>query len=132
MDNLGREGGLGSVLILEDEGLVSLLIEDIVREMGAERVQVFAEAKAAREAAESSELDFAILDLHLPDGDSAAVADALESRGVPFIFSSGSGSEWLQERHRNRPMITKPFSDDSLRALIRDVVADQANLQAAE
>lgn len=114
---------LKSVLILEDEVLVSMMMEDLMREIGVENVHVHADAEAARDFAKSADLDCAVLDVLVRGGDSAEVADILLLRGIPFIFSTGSGVESLPERHRHLPLITKPFADDDLRVLLLDTVA---------
>ncbi len=123
MSEAGREViDLGSILILEDEVLVSIGIEDLVREMGASEVLVLADAAKALEVVESKRLDFAILDVHLGSETSFAVADALEARGVPFMFSSALGEGAVEERHRHRPMLDKPFADEQLRAHLLSLV----------
>lgn len=114
---------LGTVLIMEDEGLVSLLMEDIVREMGADAVHVFADVAPAREAALSAAIDCAILDVMVRDGTSHEIADILSERGVPFIYSTGSGDEGIPDHHRHRPVVAKPFADDDLRSSLLAALA---------
>ena len=114
---------LKSVLILEDEVLVSMMMEDVMREIGVETVHVCVDAGTAKAAAMTADLDCAVLDVILKDGNSAEVADILTLRDIPFIFSTGSGLDSLPERHRHLPLITKPFADDDLRLLLLDTVA---------
>lgn len=106
---------LGTVLILEDEALVSLLIEDIVRDLGAQTVHLFGDADEAREAAQTATLDCAILDVMVRGGNSHEIADILDGRGVPFIFSTGSGGDGIPQQHRHRPVVAKPFADADIR-----------------
>ena len=47
----------------------------------------------------------------------------LELRAIPFLFSTGSGTDGLASRHRQRPLITKPFADDDLKQLVLDTLA---------
>jgi CheY-like chemotaxis protein len=114
---------LRSVLILEDEALVSMMMEDVVRELGVENVHVVADAATAKHLAATADLDCAVLDVRVRDGDSSEVADILLLRGIPFVFSTGSGVDSLPERHRHLPLLTKPFADDELRLLLLDTVA---------
>jgi hypothetical protein len=49
---------------------------------------------------------------------SYAVADALAARGVPFVFSTGYGANFLCDGYQERPILKKPFAfEDLSRAL---------------
>ena len=112
--------GIRSILIVEDEGLVSMMIEDLVREMGAQRVEVCTDLDSAIEIARSADLDCAVLDLRLREGDSGPIADILADRGIPFVFSTAGLLEAVPERHRHRPVIGKPFSEDDFKLQLLD------------
>jgi CheY-like chemotaxis protein len=116
--------GIRSILIVEDEGLVSMMIEDLVREMGARHVHLCADVEGARELAKIADIDCAVLDLRLRGGDSGEVADILASRGIPFVFSTAGMLEALPERHQHRPVISKPFSEDDFKMLLLDTWMD--------
>lgn len=103
-----------SVLIVEDEFLLSMMMEDIVRGLGAEKVHTFADLGQARESALNEKIDCAILDVMLQGQMSFEIADILEDRGIPFVFSSGMRIDDMQERHRGRPFLSKPFGDSDL------------------
>jgi CheY-like chemotaxis protein len=107
-----------SVLVLEDEGLVALMLEDLLREMGARAVDCFAAAADALKAATTGHYDCAVLDVIVRDGTSARVADVLHERGIPFVFSSGVGREALELRHQSASLITKPFDDTAFKTHI--------------
>jgi len=113
----------GSVLILEDEALVALLLEDLVRDMGAHTIDVFAAAGDALAALATREYDCAVLDLFVRDGSSLPVADALAARDIPFLFSSAADTEALASRHRSRAFLAKPFDDAAARARILDLMS---------
>ncbi len=113
-----------SVLIAEDEGLVSLVIEDMVRDLGARVIDVFAATADALKAAASTHYDIAILDVILRDGSSTPVADLLDQRGIPFLFSSGAGYEAIDPRHHNRVLLSKPFEEAELKAEVLRLLAE--------
>jgi CheY-like chemotaxis protein len=119
---------LNAVLIVEDEALVALAMEDAVRELGADHVRICSDVSSALEAATSGEFACAILDVMLRDGTSIEVADRLESRGIPLMFSTGSGDSRLPERHRRHPLLTKPFADDVLKAMVRAILGAEQSL----
>jgi CheY-like chemotaxis protein len=112
--------GIKSILIVEDEGLLATLMEDIVRSLGVENVHVCADVESALRVARIENLDCAILDLRVRGGSSTEIADVLAERNIPFLFSTGSDRDELGERHSSRPVITKPFADDDLKLILLD------------
>lgn len=108
------------VLVVEDEMLVSMLLEDMLTDCGCEVVGPAADVDAALDLATSAQIDAAILDLNLGGRRSFPVAEALRDRGVPYAFASGYGESGLNEEHRNTPVLQKPFRQADLElALIR-------------
>ncbi len=61
-----------------------------------------------------SEWIVTMLDVNIQGGNSYPVADILAERGIPFILCSGYGEWALEERHRERPRLTKPFTSGEL------------------
>jgi CheY-like chemotaxis protein len=112
--------GIRSVLILEDEMIVALMMEDLLRDLGVSEVYLCPDIASALEVVQTRPVDCAILDLWLRDCDSMDVADALAEKGIPFLFSSGSDAGALAPRHADRPLISKPFSDDDLKLIVLD------------
>lgn len=112
--------GIHSVLIVEDEGLVALMMEDLVRELGVRQVHICGDVATALHLVRTAEIDCAVLDLWVRDGSSTAVADALDDRDVPFLFSTGTDAAALDDRHAGRPVINKPFADDDFKLALLD------------
>lgn len=112
--------GIRSILIVEDEGLVALMMEELVKDMGVRHAHVVADLSAALRLAETADLDCAVLDLSVRGGETIPVADMLDARGIPFVFSSGSNREALPDRHRHRGLLVKPFSDEDFRLVVLD------------
>jgi len=112
--------GIRSVLIVEDEGLVAMMMEDLVRELGVKDIHICSDVASALKLAETADIDCAVLDLWVRDGSSIGVADALAKRGIPFLFSSGSSADAVAQRHAHRPMLGKPFTDDDFKTFLLD------------
>ena len=112
--------GIRSVLIVEDEGLLALMMEDLVRDLGAADIHVCCDLESASKIADSVELDCAILDLRIRNASSTAIADTLARRAIPFLYSTGSAVDVLEDRHRGRPLLSKPFSDDDFKRALLD------------
>lgn len=100
------------VLIVEDDLLIGMLIEDMLVNLGHEAVgpvDCVAEAMPL-----IAKCDFAILDVHVADGESYPVADALKKHNVPFCFSSGSGcADYIDAL-----TLRKPFKQPELQVVL--------------
>jgi len=124
--------GMRSVLIVEDEGLLALMMEDLVRELGATEVHICADVASAAAVAETADIDCAVLDLRIRGGSSTVVADLLAEREIPFLYSTGSATEVLAPRHQSRPLISKPFSDDDFKRVLLDTWRGRVQAPASD
>jgi len=112
--------GIRSVLILEDEGIVAMLMEDLVRDLGVRDVHLCVDVATALELLRTQDIDCAVLDLWVRGDTSGAVADACAEQNIPFLFSTGSDLGAIDDRHSDRPMIGKPFADDDFKLILVD------------
>jgi two-component SAPR family response regulator len=117
------------VLVVEDEGPIALLIEDMLDELGCNVVASVARLTKAFETAENKEVEFAVLDVNVNGEQIFPFARLLSERGVPFIFSTGYGAAGLPPDLANRPVVAKPFS---LSELSRSIAAAMATTSASE
>lgn len=109
-----------SILVVEDEALVAMMIEDLLLDFGAAVVGPAATLTEALELARTATpLHAAVLDLNIAGASSVSVAEVLASRGVPFAFASGYGEGGLPPALEDRPMLSKPFSQESLIRILR-------------
>jgi CheY-like chemotaxis protein len=108
-----------SVLIVEDEPLIAMMLEDFVDSLGhrvAGTVDCVADALSC---VAQGGFDVAIVDLHLRDGEAAwPVADALAERGIFYLFSTGGYTAQVPDRHRDAPTLPKPFTIAGVEAAI--------------
>jgi DNA-binding response OmpR family regulator len=102
------------VLIVEDEAMVSLLLEDMLEELGHVVVGIGSRLDSALDLARDCACDVAVLDVNLGGKASRPVAHVLKSRGVPFIVASGYGDSGLDEDYRGAPLLKKPFQLEQL------------------
>ena len=113
------------VLVVEDEALVSMLLEDMLSDLGCEIVgpiMRLAEALAAAEDTAQA-MDIAILDVNLAGERSFPVAEALERRGCLFVLATGYDDAGIDERWRDRPMLRKPFLPHQLEQALQEALA---------
>ena len=94
--------------------LVLLNVEDMLADLGCTAVSAAANADQALALIDAQDFDLAMVDVNLDGRKSYAVADALAARGVPFIFSTGYSGESLDDGHRDRPVLGKPYRDAEL------------------
>ncbi|MFQ6556215.1 response regulator [Pseudomonas sp. Lb2C1-1] len=106
------------VLVVEDEGAIALLIEEMLEEFGCEVVASVARLAAACEVAGSAQVDLAILDVNLAGERVFPVAEILRGRHIPFLFSTGYGASGLPAEYAGCPVLHKPFSQSELQQKI--------------
>ncbi|MCK1340990.1 response regulator [Bradyrhizobium sp. 38] len=111
------------VLLVEDEGLVALMIEDMLEELGLKVVASAAHVPKACELASRASFDLALLDVNLAGERVFPVARILRDRKIPFLFSTGYGGPPLEEEFSDAPAIGKPFSIDQLKEQLRTILA---------
>lgn len=98
------------VLIVEDEGIVEMMMEEMVRHLGCRVVASSRTLDRGIAFAESEQVDFALLDYDLGDGtDALPIAQALAERDIPFAFVTAHPSEALQQAFPDVPILVKPL-----------------------
>jgi DNA-directed RNA polymerase specialized sigma24 family protein/CheY-like chemotaxis protein len=113
-----------NVLIIEDEPLIAFQIEEIVTSLGHVPVGTAATHSQAVELFDKHRPDLVLADVQLADGSSGidAVNEILSKFSVPVIFITAFPERLLTgERPEPTYLITKPFSDDFVRATIGQV-----------
>ena len=110
-----------SVLIIEDEPLISMQLEDLVRSLGHDICGTAATRTQALQVVTEHRPGLVLADIQLADGSSGldAVDDILAIGEVPVIFITAY-PERLLTGSRPEPtyLITKPFQESTVRAAI--------------
>ena len=109
----------GRILVVEDEMMILMLIEAVLRDYGCESVTSVATVEQALALIATQSFDVAMLDVNLNGDKSYAVADALAARGVPFFFSTGYSPHGLREGYRDHPILNKPFDCEKLVEMLK-------------
>ena len=111
------------VLVLEDEALLSMLLEDVLSEFGCGLVGPFGNTEDALSflKANPNGVDFGILDVNVAGHRSDAVAMEFDRLGLPFVFSTGYDESTLAERWRNKPCLRKPFRPADIERILSEV-----------
>jgi DNA-binding response OmpR family regulator len=69
---------------------------------------------SARQLAEQADYDAALLDIHIRGERVFPLCEALDAKGVPFIFTSGYADWQMPDKWQDRPRLQKPYSIDEL------------------
>ena len=111
------------VLVVEDEMMVSMLIEDMLDELGCAIVGPASRIDEATTLAREADMDCAVLDVNLGGQPIFPLADMLRERGVPFAFATGYGDAGLRDVDRGAPVLQKPFREGDLARVLGELCA---------
>ncbi len=104
-----------TILIVEDEPLIAMMLEDFLESLGHDVVATCDCVAAALGHVEPGGFDVAILDIRLKDGESVwPVADRLAAAGTPFVLATGGHVEPPPAAHAGAPILAKPYTIDSI------------------
>lgn len=102
------------ILIVEDDAFLALDLKTLI---SGRDYEVAGHAKSVRQAlqmADDEDFDCCLLDVHLGKERSDPIADRLAQTGIPFAFLSGYARSSLPKDHVDRPLVSKPFSEEEL------------------
>ncbi len=108
------------VLVVEDEPLIAMSMEMLVEDLGWSVLGPFDDVDTVLKAINSgARVDCALLDCNLKGKAAWPVAEALESKGVPFAFTSGQGARDIDPRFAGRPIFTKPVDEELVKRFLK-------------
>jgi CheY-like chemotaxis protein len=107
------------VLVVKDELLLALNLEELISEFGIDVVGPFATLAEAARAAESEQLDGALLDVRLQGNERVyPVADILPWRGIPHLFVTAQNRDEIEPAYVGTRRLGKPVRREDLRAAL--------------
>jgi DNA-binding response OmpR family regulator len=116
-----RELESRTVLVVEDEAVIAVMIADILSEVGATVLGPAASSAQALVLAADPRVEAAILDVNLRGEPVASIAAHLFGRGIPFVFATGYGAApegpWTDAR-----VLAKPFGEESVLNAVRSML----------
>jgi DNA-binding response OmpR family regulator len=110
------------VLVVEDDYLISLLFDDMLKSAGCVVVGPLPRLADAVKAAAKESCDAAVLDVNLGGERVYPVAKILVERRVPFIFVTGYSGETLPCEYAAQPRIAKPFKSAQLLGALSNLI----------
>ena len=106
------------ILIVEDEYFIADELKKVFADGGAVVVGPVPTLDRAVDMVGSERIDLAVLDINLRGLSVFPVADALQSRGIPFVFATGYDENAIPGEYRGVPRWEKPFNSSEIAAAL--------------
>jgi DNA-binding NtrC family response regulator len=109
--------------VVEDDFIISMELDSILEDAGAEVVGPCRSVAQASALIDQDRIAAAILDFRLGQDTSLPVAQQLTRRGIPFVFFTGQAN--TNQIHAEWPgakIIAKPFQRRTIVAAVADMV----------
>jgi CheY-like chemotaxis protein len=119
----GLVSGARTILIVEDEPLIAMMLEDFLESLGHTVKASCDNVADALVAVGKNGFDVAILDVNLKGENVWPVATELRQRGVPFVLASGGHVDPPPPEFASAPLIEKPFTIDRVTPALEAALA---------
>jgi DNA-binding response OmpR family regulator len=98
------------ILVVEDEVMLVFMLEEILTALGYDIAGTASNLKEAGDQIEHTSFDAAILDVNLVGQSTFDLADQLQKKNIPFIFSTAYSLDTLPLKYQNYPVLQKPYT----------------------
>jgi len=115
-----------SVLIVEDEPLIAMMLEDFLDSLGHKIAGTVETVQEAIARVDEGGFDVAIIDVHLKGEHVWPVADRLVEKGLPFVVATGGHISPPPPEHADAPVLAKPYTIDSIEPALNAACAARA------
>ncbi|HEX4737042.1 MAG TPA: response regulator [Allosphingosinicella sp.] len=109
-----------SVLIVEDEPLISMMLEDFLDSLGHEVAGTCDNLADALGRVEQGGFDVAIIDVNLNGQQVWPVADRLAAKGIPYVLATGGHIDPPPAAHAAAPVLSKPYTLDAIEPVLAE------------
>jgi DNA-binding response OmpR family regulator len=104
--------GQRSILVVEDEPLIAMMLEDFLESLGHSVSATCESVSEALVEADKGGFDIAILDVNLKGESVWPVAERLHDKRIPFVLATGGHVDPPPAKFANVPVIEKPYTVD--------------------
>jgi len=112
-----------SILIVEDEPLIAMMLEDFLESLGHEVRGTCETVSEALAETDRGGFDLAILDVNLKGESAWPVATRLRERGIPFVIASGGHVDPPPPEFASVPMLEKPYTIERVTPVLNAALA---------
>jgi len=120
-----------SVMLVEDEPMIALMVEDMLGAEGFELIGLFTRNADALTFLSDHRPDLAVVDFSLADGGADPLARNLRERRIPFLIISGFSRSVAGGMFDGAPWLEKPFSREQFSSQICACLSDGAGSAAS-
>ena len=127
------DGLIGArIMVVEDEYYIADDVRSVLQGLGATVLGPVPSASKARALIENTPaIDYVLLDINLGGEMAFDVADALQTRGIPFAFVTGYDRAAVPDRFSEAIRLEKPVRAEQLTALLQASAATYSPSQPA-
>ena len=114
------------ILVVDDEPLISMLVEGWLKELGCE---VVGPARSVQDGLDLVDrgLDGAILDINLAGESSLSLANVLRLKGIPVAFATGDSGLDEDSGFADPILLNKPFVFEEVKAVVSKLLEPPAS-----
>ncbi len=112
-----------NVMVVEDEAIVSFMIEDMLLDRGCTAVWHASNVDEALKLLAARQPDLAVLDVNLGGELVFPVARKLEAAGIPFVFATGYGRNGILKDWSHHVIVHKPYDGNTLAEALQALLA---------
>ena len=113
----------GKVLVVVDDAIVALDLQRLLHEAGYRVIGPATTVGEIQRMIQRGDIDCAILDLDVDRRAPLPIADLLAFADVPFVYLTTGVLGPVPARHRQRPVVEKPFTREALLAAVEKAMA---------
>jgi DNA-binding NtrC family response regulator len=113
----------GKVLVVVEDAIVALDLQRLLHDAGWRVVGPATMAAEVQRLIQRGDIACAILDLDIDRRSPLPIADLLAFADVPFVYLTTGGLGPVPSRHRQRPVVEKPFTREILIAAVEKATA---------
>lgn len=114
---------LGKVLVVVDDAIIALDLQRLLHEAGYRVVGPATTVAEIQRMIQRGDIDCAIVDLDVDRRAPLPIADLLAFADVPFVYLTTGALGPVPSRHRQRPIVEKPFTREILLAAVDKAMA---------
>jgi CheY-like chemotaxis protein len=102
------------VLLVEDEAIVAMVTEDMLKDAGCANVWTVGSVSAALELLKKKQPHLGLLDVNLRGETCFEIAAELERLKIPFALATGYGRGGMPKEWSHATIVPKPYTQDVL------------------